>query len=133
MRILTLLACVLHFTAVFATSGVGLCVGNDGHASYEWEGDDCCGDLAPAVAPAPPCCEDCEKPADAVLSAAPECGGCIDALAPLLSGLHAAVAPALPPPAPVLHARATREVPAEAAVRLEECGFPPAAPLPLRC
>lgn len=133
MRILSLLACVLHFTAVFATSGVGLCVGNDGHASYEWEGDDCCGDVAPAVAPPPPCCEDCEEPAEAVLSAAPECGGCIDALAPLLSGLHATVAPAVPPAAPVLQAPAPRESRVVAAGGLEASGFPPAVPLPLRC
>lgn len=110
MKILSLLACVLHFTAVFLTSSVGLCVGNDGHACYEWEDDACCGEPEAVVAPepvasAPECCQECE-PAPAgpveplpVLAAAPDCGGCLDTLAPLMSGTHVVLNQVAPPPA----------------------------------
>jgi hypothetical protein len=110
LKILSLLACVLHFTAVFLTASVGLCVGNDGHACYEWEDDACCGEPAviverAPVAPVPECCQECEPapigPVEPlpVLSAAPDCGGCLDTLAPLMSGMHVVLNQVAPPPA----------------------------------
>ncbi len=107
MKTLSLLVCVLHFTAVFLTFGVGLCVGDDGHACYEWEDDACCGEPEALVAPepvasAPECCQECEPaPAESlpVLTAAPDCGGCLDTLVPLMSGTHVVLHQVAPPPA----------------------------------
>lgn len=87
LRTLALIACALHFVAVLVTSSVALCVGNDGHASYELVEDACCGEAA-AVAPSPACCEGCEPLPSERIVAAPDCGGCADALVPLPGGFH---------------------------------------------
>lgn len=92
------------------TSVVGLCIGNDGHARYEWEGDECCGELETVAKPetvtsALGCCPECEpapvEPVESlpVLTAAPDCGGCLDTLVPLMSGTHVVLHQVAPPPA----------------------------------
>ncbi|MEK7466806.1 MAG: hypothetical protein AAB074_05255 [Planctomycetota bacterium] len=133
MRIIATIACVLHFTAVLMTSGVALCVGNDGHAEYEWTGDECCGE---PVAEAEPCCEQCEAEEEQgdILKAAPDCGGCVDGLAPMMSGVAVDLHPIGAAPEEI---RVAEVVNGNAAGSNFAAGGPltcgPPVPLPLRC
>jgi hypothetical protein len=98
LKILACIACGLHFLAVIMTSGVALCVGNDGHADYEWSGDACCGEEVVVVPVKKACCESCTEEPVPVVTAAPECGGCVDGLAPLDSGVPMDLGDVIPAP-----------------------------------
>lgn len=86
MKPLILLACVLHAASVLASSASMLCVANDGHATYEWMDEKCCGESSPPAVAG--CCGPCREAEESAprFVAAPDCGGCLDALAPVPSG-----------------------------------------------
>lgn len=114
------------------TSAVALCVGSDGHAEYEWSEDACCGEIAH---PEPvSCCEECGVEPGPGISAAPECGGCVDGLAPMASGVQVDLNPVTALPA---ETGAVEHLEAIAAEETFAAGGPgslgPPLPLPLRC
>jgi hypothetical protein len=90
MKPLAIAVCLLHVVAVVLTSGLAMCAGADGHASYEWRAEDCC------------CAGEPESPAAGsgpAVSGVPACGGCADGLAPLPGGFQVEMEAAIPPPA----------------------------------
>lgn len=96
----------LHLAAVMAAAALPLCRGADGHEAFEIGGDDCCG--AGVGNPAP------EEPVQA-LGENLECGGCLDTLSHLSSGMQVDLAPG------------AFDIPAGAAVTANE-GLAPAMP-----